>query len=198
MKLLLESWRKYLNEVEIQDATMLSIFDFDETIAFTTSYADAFDKDTGEFVKRIYSQKEQDAAKDSGLYDLDFSSYDDVEAPMEVTSVTKKLRDRIADPRVQVMVLTARAARSEDDIHRYLGTLDPPIDTSELLIKGLAGANKGEFTLSVLERYPNFKSVEFLDDSDKNLRDMKAASEKRPDVDFAIYKAYEGTINQIE
>ena len=56
MKLLLESWRKYLNEVEMQDATMLSIFDFDETIAFTTSYADAFDKDTGEFVKRIYSQ----------------------------------------------------------------------------------------------------------------------------------------------
>tara|TARA_B100000900_G_scaffold383666_1_gene371804 strand:+ start:476 stop:1072 length:597 start_codon:yes stop_codon:yes gene_type:complete len=198
MKLLLENWRKFINEVEMQDATMLSIFDFDETIAFTTSYADAFDKNTGEFVKRIYSQKEQEAAKDSGLYDLDFSSYDEVEAPMEVKSVTSKLRKRIADPRVQVMVLTARASRSEDDIHRYLQSLEPPIDTTELLIKGLAGANKGEFTLDVLDRYRNFTSVEFLDDSDKNLSDMKAASEKRPDVDFEIYKAHEGSINPVE
>ena len=198
MKLLLENWRKFINEVEMQDATMLSIFDFDETIAFTTSYADAFDKNTGEFVKRIYSQKEQEAAKDSGLYDLDFSSYDEVEAPMEVKSVTSKLRKRIADPRVQVMVLTARASRSEDDIHRYLQSLEPPIDTTELLIKGLAGANKGEFTLGVLDRYRNFTSVEFLDDSDKNLSDMKAASEKRPDVDFEIYKAHEGSINPVE
>ena len=197
MKLLLENWRRYLKEVEIQDSMMLSIFDFDETIAFTTSFADAFDKKTGKFVKRIYSQEEQDEAKESGLYNLDFTSYDEVQAPMEVKPIVKMLRDRIADPRVQVMILTARDPNSEDDIQRYLQSLEPPIDTTELLIKGLAGENKGSFTLQVLDRYRNFESVEFLDDSDKNLRHMIAASKERPDVKFDIYKAHEGALTLV-
>ena len=36
MKLLLENWRKYLNEME-EPITTLRIFDFDETIAHTAS-----------------------------------------------------------------------------------------------------------------------------------------------------------------
>ena len=100
MKLLLENWRRYLTEAEINQATRLSVFDFDETIAFTGGYADAYIAGTTEgemtgrnsdkFVKRLRSQEDQDAAKASGEVDgtkveLDFRDYNkEVRDPEEL------------------------------------------------------------------------------------------------------------------
>ena len=62
MKLLLERWNKYLNE-DLNTATRLSVFDFDETLAFTEAEIDILDQE-GNVVNRTTNQKEYDKWED--------------------------------------------------------------------------------------------------------------------------------------
>jgi hypothetical protein len=199
MKLLLENWRRYLTEANIQSATRLSIFDFDETIAYAKGYIDVYEKGTKNFVKRITTQEEYDEIKVAGDYDYDFDALDQIEDPQEVKSITNIMRSRIKDSQTQVMILTARTPAVEDDIHRYLATLEQPIDTSEVYVKGLTGGNKGQYILSVLQEFPNITSVEFYDDSTENIKDMLAAKQRVQNVSaFDIYHVTAGRINLVK
>jgi len=195
MKLLLENWRKYLNE-NIETATRLSIFDFDETIAFSEGYIIVIDKQTGKQFN-ISSQEEYDKLKNDGGYEFDFSPLDQVNNAVENPNITSILRDRLADSNTQVMILTARAPVAIDDIHRVLQTFDDPIKTNNIIMIGNEGGNKGEYVRDViLSKYDNIREIEFYDDSDNNIVDMKAVknetSENGRVENFDIYKVVEG------
>ena len=178
MKLLLENWRQYVLFENIETASRLSIFDFDETIAFTEGHINVTNKITGEEFKTT-SQEEYDELKASGKYEFDFSPLDDVNNATENPNVTRILRNRLQDNKTQVMVLTARAPVSVDDIHRTLQMFDNPIDTSNVIIIGVEGGNKGEYLRDViLSKYDNIKDVEFYDDSEQNISDMQAVKEE--------------------
>ena len=178
MKLLLENWRQYVLFENIETASRLSIFDFDETVAFTEGHINVTNKITGEEFK-ITSQEEYDELKASGKYEFDFSPLDDVNNATENPNVTRILRNRLQDNKTQVMVLTARAPVSVDDIHRTLQMFDSPIDTSNVIIIGVEGGNKGEYLRDViLSKYDNIKDVEFYDDSEQNITDMQAVKEE--------------------
>ena len=166
MKLLLENWRNYVLLENIETATRLSIFDFDETIAFSEGYIIVVDKQTGEQFQ-ISSQEEYDKLKNDGGYELDFSPLDQVNNAVENPNITSILRDRLEDSNTQVMVLTARAPISIDDIHRTLQTFDNPIETENIIMIGNEGGNKGEYLRDViLSKYNNIKEIEFYDDSE--------------------------------
>jgi hypothetical protein len=172
MKLLLENWRKYLLLENIENATRLSIFDFDETIAFTEGYIDVIDKETGEkFQTR--TQEEYDAIKDDERYEFDFSPLDVVHNATENPNITSIMRQRLKDPNTQVMILTARKQLSIDDIHRVLQTFDRPIKTDDIIMIGVEGGNKGIYIYeNILTSYDNIEEVEFYDDSPDNIRDV--------------------------
>ncbi len=195
MKLLLENWRKYLNE-NIGTAKRLSIFDFDETIAFSEGYIIVINKQTGKQFN-ISSQEEYDKLKNDGGYEFDFSPLDQVNNAVENPNITSILRDRLSDSNTQVMILTARAPVAIDDIHRVLQTFDDPIKTNNIIMIGNEGGNKGEYVRDViLSKYNNIKEIEFYDDSDNNIVDMKAikneTSENGRVENFDIYKVVEG------
>jgi len=195
MKLLLENWRKYLNE-NIETATRLSIFDFDETIAFSEGYIIVINKQTGKQFN-ISSQEEYDKLKNDGGYEFDFSPLDQVNNAVENPNITSILRDRLTDSNTQVMVLTARAPISIDDIHRTLQTFGDPIETENIIMIGNEGGNKGEYVRDViLSKYDNIREIEFYDDSENNIVDMKAVknetSENGRVENFDIYKVVEG------
>ena len=180
MKLLLERWNKYLNE-DLNTATRLSVFDFDETLAFSEGKIDIIDQE-GSVVQTITTQEEYDEWEDapeiqSGELKFDYSDLDNITNPTEITGITKLLRDATSDPYTQVMIVTARSSRTEDDIHRYLDAIDVPTD--DLYIKGMGdeglGRGKGGFIFSILEEFPAIKQVEFYDDSPKNITDVNAA-----------------------
>ena len=180
----------------IGSAVRLSIFDFDETIAFSEGFINVINKKTGEKFK-IASQEEYDKLKNDGGYEFDFSPLDQVSNAVENPSVTSILRDRLADPSTQVMVLTARAPVSIDDIHRVLQTFDKPIETKDIIMIGNEGGNKGEYIRDVvLLKYDNIKEIEFYDDSENNIVDMKAVknetSESGRIEKFDIYHVVEG------
>ena len=179
MKLLLERWNKYLNE-DLNTATRLSVFDFDETIAFSEANMDILDQE-GNIVHTI-STKEYDKWEDnerikSGELEFDYSELDVITNPTEIVAVTDIMRNRTADGSTQVMVVTARTSRTSDDIHRYLDAIGVPTD--DLYIKGMGdeglGRGKGGFIFSVLEEFPDIRKVEFYDDSPKNITDVNIA-----------------------
>ena len=195
MKLLLENWRKFINE-NIKTATRLSIFDFDETIAFSEGYIIVINKQTGEEFQ-ISSQEEYDKLKNDGGYEFDFSPLDQVNNAVENPNITSIMRKRLADPNTQVMVLTARAPVSIDDIHRVLQTFDEPIETRDIIMIGNEGGNKGEYIRDViLSKYDNIKEIEFYDDSENNIVDMKVVKNETSETgrieNFDIYKVVEG------
>ena len=196
MKLLLENWRNYVILENIETATRLSVFDFDETIAFSEGHINAVDKRTGQEFK-IRTQKKYDQLKADGNYEFDFSPLDEVHNAVENPSITSILRDRLADSNTQVMVLTARARVSIDDIHRVLQTFDEPIETRDIIMIGNEGGNKGEYIRDViLSKYDNIKEIEFYDDSENNIVDMKAVKNETSETGriekFDIYKVAEG------
>ena len=199
MKLLLENWRKYILFENIENATRLSIFDFDETIAFTEGHINVINKQTGEkFQTR--TQEEYDAIKDDERYEFDFSPLDNVHNAVENTNITSILRDRLKDANTQVVILTARAPISIDDIHRALRTFDKPIETKNIIMIGNEGADKGKYVRDViLSKYKNIREVEFYDDSAQNISDMhivkNETSEDGTIEKFDIYKVDEGIPN---
>ena len=196
MKLLLENWRNYVILENIETATRLSVFDFDETIAFSEGHINAIDKQTGQEFK-IRTQKKYDQLKADGNYEFDFTPLDQVHNAVENPSITSILRDRLADPNTQVMVLTARAPIAIDDIHRVLQTFDEPIETRDIIMIGNEGGNKGEYIRDViLSKYDNIREIEFYDDSENNIVDMKAVKNETSETgrieNFDIYKVVEG------
>ena len=196
MKLILERWQKFLTE---QQGKLLAIFDFDDTIAATNSKTIATNRQTGETFP-VANQAQQDALQAIGGYDFDFSEFDVVIDPEEITPIVKKLRKRLAEPNTQVMILTARDPVAEDDIQNYLNTLEPPIPTEKIIITGLAGGNKGVAIIDFLGDYPEFTNVEFHDDSLKNINDVAKAKERinHKLESFHIFHVDDGIINTVE
>ena len=211
MKLLLENWRRYLTE---QQGRRLSVFDFDDTIAQTGNFADAYlagtpeeemtGPDSERFVKRL-NTVETEAAKRTGAIGgkqivLDFRDFDkEVRGPVgENLDITRIIRDRLADGSTQVMVMTARAAESEEPIQNYLNTLDPPIPTDNMIIKGVAGGDKGEWILGYLLESQGFTEVEFYDDQDKNINNVLRITEQLPNINFSVYKVVHGDIKAVQ
>ena len=199
MKLLLENWRSYVLLENIETATRLSIFDFDETIAFSEGYVIVINKQTGEEFQ-ISSQEEYDKLKNDGGYEFDFSPLDQVNNAVENPNITSIMRDRLEDPNTQVMVLTARAPISIDDIHMTLQTFDEQIETRNIIMIGNEGGNKGEYVRDViLSKYDNIKEIEFYDDSESNIRDMQVIKKETSDngriEKFDIYNVTEGIPN---
>ena len=126
----------------IKQLLVYLFFDFDETIAFTTGVVNVINKKTGETFQ-TKSQEDYDAIKGDDRYEFDFSPLDQVnDANMKNPNITSIMRERLKDPNTQVMVLTARAPVSIDDIHRVLRTFDKPIETENIIMIGVEGKTR--------------------------------------------------------
>ena len=180
MKLLLERWNKFLNE-DLNTATRLSVFDFDETLAFSETNIGIVDQE-GNIVHTTTNQKEYEKWEDderikSGELKFDYSELDVITNPTEIVAMTDIMKSRTDDLKTQVMVVTARTSRTSDDIQRYLDSIGVPTD--DLYIKGMGdeglGRGKGGFIFSILEEFPDIRQVEFYDDSQKNIAEVNAS-----------------------
>jgi len=206
MELLLKKWRIFLKE-NLNTATKLAVFDFDETLAFSEGKIDILDQE-GNIVHTTTTQEEYDKWEDderikSGELKFDYGDLDVITNPTEIVAVTDIMRNRTADSVTQVMVVTARTSKTEDDIHRYLDAIEIPTD--DLYIKGMGdeglGRGKGGFIFSILEEFPDIREVEFYDDSPKNIADVNAAKAQALEqgmVDvFDVYLVVDGVPNKV-
>ena len=91
MKLLMENWRKFINEEMVEPISTLRIFDFDETIAHTQSETriEAPDKS----LTSLSGQKEFDAYMKQAAENEGIDSFDPVEDLIKMVRVTLMVRD---------------------------------------------------------------------------------------------------------
>ncbi len=226
MKLIFETWRKYLTESQV---TKLRIFDFDETIAFTNSSVKvvtpggkriefpsqlAYDQ----YVKKMGAKlgvadfDPVPAMVDMG-YEFDYSDFGKVIDPKENDRVVKILGKvagaNRADPSREVYVMTARASDAKQPIMDYLMTLKREDGTPRFVAEDftdiitLAGQSKQDAIEQIIQKHStdgqtSIKQISFFDDSQKNLDDVMELRDKYPSIDIAIEKVEHGEIISLE
>ena len=189
MKLLLENWRKFINE-EIEPITTLRIFDFDETIAHTESETRVKAPDGSEATLRDQQEFEEymnAAAAKEGIeafdavdqlmelgYQIDLSDFSIVKNPLEINLVTDKLRESTEDAKTYIM--TARRGNSLGPILDYLDEIG--IDSSKVRAIATQGESKGDVMVNMLRQKlmpdgkSNINKIEYYEDSEKNINDV--------------------------
>lgn len=180
MKLLLENWRKYLNE------SKLRVFDFDDTIAKSDSNIH-ITTDTGEKIEM--TPGEYATHKINPNYDYDFSEFDQVINPREIKQITNIIRNALnagIEGR-EIAVLTARAPESEASIRDYLESLG--LDTSKITFELLGSSNPDDKANWIANRIEQGATdVLFFDDSGKNVDAVQSLQSKYPDIKIKARK----------
>jgi hypothetical protein len=199
MKLLLENWRKYLNE-GYEPITTLRIFDFDETIAHTRSETRVKAPDGSTATLRDQKEFEEymkaAAAKESVEsfdpvrdlqelgYEIDLSDFSIVKDPDEITIVTDIMKKLPQNSKTYIM--TARRGNSLGPIMDYLDEIG--IDSAEIRPIATQGESKGDVMVAMMKNkiMPNGKSninrIEYYEDSQKNIDDVLAKICDNPEI----------------
>jgi hypothetical protein len=214
MKLLLENWRKFVNE-EIELITTLRIFDFDETIAHTRSETRVKAPDGSEATLRDQKEFEEymnaaaakegveafdavDALMELG-YQIDLSDFSIVKDPDEITVITDILRNFPENSKTYIM--TARRGNSISAIIDYLDEIG--INAGEVRVIATQGDSKGDVMATMMAQKimkdtgkSNINKIEYYEDSQKNIDDvlLKVCNSeqlmdiKPSDFELVIYK----------
>jgi hypothetical protein len=214
MKLLLENWRKYLNEME-EPITTLRIFDFDETIAHTESETRVKAPDGSEAT--LSDQKEFEAymraaAAKEGIeafdpvdmlmergYEIDLSDFSIVKDPEEITVITDIIREFPSDSKTYIM--TARRGKSLGPILDYLE--DIGIDSNQVRPIATQGESKGDVIVHMIgqklmpDGKSNINRVEYYEDSQKNIDDVLQKVCEDPNLNEIKPLDFELVINKV-
>jgi DNA polymerase III epsilon subunit-like protein len=191
-------WRKFLSE-QASPITKLRIFDFDETIAYTTSEVRAVDPEGRKFrfpnqhvwdnfLKQFRGKTTNELEQEGWRFD--FSDFSEVRNPKENKRITQIVSYLIQanknDRHRQLYVLTARGSDSQGPIRDYLKTINLHPDEFEGVI-GLAGGSKKDAIKKMIEDHGgSVRSVHFFDDSHKNIDDVKQLEKDFPNIEFRI------------
>jgi len=214
MKLLLENWRKYLNEME-EPITTLRIFDFDETIAHTRSETRVVAPDGTEATLRDQQEFEEymnaaaaregieafdavDALMELG-YEIDLSDFSIVKDPEEITIVTDIMREFPPDSKTYIM--TARRGKSLGPILDYLEEVG--VDSTQVRPIATQGESKGDVIAHMIgqkimpDGKSNINRVEYYEDSEKNIKDVQQKVCGNPNLDEIKPLDFELIIKQV-
>ena len=214
MKLLLENWRKFINE-EYEPITTLRIFDFDETIAHTKSNTYVTDPNGNE--ETLRNQKEfedymKKAAKAERIetfdpvrdlqalgYDINLKDFSIVKDPDEITAVTDILRNFPEDSKTYI--LTARRGNSIGPIIDYLEQIGMPKD--QIRVMATQGESKGDVMVTMMKNKimsdgkSNINRIEYYEDSGKNIADVKLKVCDNPELNEIKPNDFELIINKV-
>jgi hypothetical protein len=190
MKLLLENWRKFVNEEMEEPITTLRIFDFDETIAHTRSETRVKAPDGTETTlhdQQGFEEYINAAAAKEGVeafdavdplielgYQIDMSDFSIVKEPREISVITNIMRE--FPPDSKTYVVTARQGASLGPIMDYLDELG--IDSSQVRPIATQGESKGDVMVAMMKNKimdngkSNINRIEYYEDSQKNIDDV--------------------------
>ena len=197
LKLLVESWRKFV--VEEVSTTTAYFFDFDETLAFDDNPTFLYQLDpdgqeiydaegelTGKFgnlIATIDNQVELDRlmkrfGSDPGYY-FDFSRSKFVNEPTIISQVMDVFVKQLSSSSNVVSILTARGNDAQDDLFNFIDSIliekrkNPRLAEKLNLFTlgtGTYGTqNKGEFMVQFYLDNPEIKNIVFYEDSETNL-----------------------------
>jgi hypothetical protein len=215
MKLLLENWRKFVNEEMEEPITTLRIFDFDETIAHTRSETRVVAPDGSEATLRDQQEFEaymSAAAAKEGIetfdpvkdlqdhgYEIDLSDFSIVKDPDEITIITDLLRNFPENSKTYIM--TARRGTSIGPIIDYLDEIG--VNSSQVRVMATQGESKGDVMANMLRQKlmadgkSNINRIEYYEDSGKNIDDVLRKVCENPNLDEIKPLDFEMIINKV-
>ena len=171
MKLLLENWRKFLNEEKLR------VFDFDDTLAMTDSEiilvkSDGSKENLTPAEYAVYEPQQGDQ--------FDFSQFQgDLINPREVKKITKVFR-RVLDSGLEgrkVAILTARDSKALPGIKSFIKDMGYDPGQIEIITLGSSNPNdKSAWIDSQIRK--GYKDIYFVDDSHKNIEAVNALKDK--------------------
>ncbi len=215
MKLLLENWRKFVNEEMEEPITTLRIFDFDETIAHTRSETRVKAPDGSEATlgnQKEFEEYMRAAAASEGIetfdpvrdlqelgYQIDLSDFSIVKDPEEITVVTDIMKNFPEDSKTYI--LTARRGNSIGPIIDYLEQIGMPGD--QIRVMATQGESKGDVMVAMMKNKimsngkSNINRIEYYEDSEKNIDDVLIKVCEGPDLDEIKPIDFELIINKV-
>ena len=215
MKLLLENWRKFVNEEMEEPITTLRIFDFDETIAHTRSETRVKAPDGSEATlgnQKEFEEYMRAAAASEGIetfdpvrdlqelgYQIDLSDFSIVKDPEEITVVTDIMKSFPEDSKTYI--LTARRGNSIGPIIDYLEQIGMPGD--QIRVMATQGESKGDVMVAMMKNKimsngkSNINRIEYYEDSEKNIDDVLIKVCEAPELDEIKPIDFELIINKV-
>jgi len=173
MKLLMENWRKYLNEEKLR------VFDFDDTLAVTDSKI-ILHKADGETIEQtpgewaIYIPQQGDK--------FDFAQFrGDLINPREIKKnmdIFRKVLAAGSEGR-KTVILTARSDDAREGILKFLKDMEINLSNLELVtLNSSDPQDKAKWIEQRIEE--GYDDIVFLDDSYKNIAAVAALEKKYP------------------
>ena len=215
MKLILENWRKFVNEEMEEPITTLRIFDFDETIAHTRSETRVKAPDGSEATlgnQKEFEEYMRAAAASEGIetfdpvrdlqelgYQIDLSDFSIVKDPEEITVVTDIMKSFPEDSKTYI--LTARRGNSIGPIIDYLEQIGMPGD--QIRVMATQGESKGDVMVAMMKNKimsngkSNINRIEYYEDSEKNIDDVLIKVCEAPELDEIKPIDFELIINKV-
>ena len=215
MNLILENWRKFVNEEMEEPITTLRIFDFDETIAHTRSETRVKAPDGSEATlgnQKEFEEYMRAAAASEGIetfdpvrdlqelgYQIDLSDFSIVKDPEEITVVTDIMKSFPKDSKTYV--LTARRGNSIGPIIDYLEQIGMPSD--QIRVMATQGESKGDVMVAMMKNKimsdgkSNINRIEYYEDSEKNIDDVLIKVCEAPELDEIKPIDFELIINKV-
>jgi hypothetical protein len=168
-----DKWKKFINE------TKLRVFDFDDTLVKTDATVKVI-YPTGE--EEVLTPAEFSHHKMNDKNKYDFSEFNFVINPREITKVTNILRNVInAGGSRDVVILTARDPESQPAIEDYLKNIGIDPDGIDIV---LLGDSDPESKSNWIENriVDGATDILFLDDSGKNIAAVNNLKVQHPDI----------------
>ena len=215
MKLLLENWRKFVNE-DYEPVTTLRIFDFDETIAHTRSETRVTAPDGS--TATLSNQQEFEeymnaAAAKEGIeafdavdsliemgYKIDLSDFSIVKDPEEIKVVTDIMKE--FPPNSRTFIMTARRGQSLGPIMDYLDEIG--IDSSKVRPIATQGESKGDVIATMIgnkimpDGKSNVHKIEYFEDSTKNIQDVLEKVCRNPKIKIPSFSSRRCALTQFK
>ena len=216
MKLLLERWRQFIDEqVEPAWGNKLRVFDFDDTLATTSSMvklmlADGTERmiTPGEFA--VYKPAEGEYYdEDPESPNFAFSEFNEVRDGEEIRLVANIMRNVVGSELThpegrKVAILTARG--SPDDWESGAGPAiasflsDIGIDPDSVPIVTLGSADpmdKKKWIKDQIVKH-GFNDIQFFDDSLANVAAVKELQEEHPEIKLQLWHSSDDTLSAME
>ena len=164
---------------EVKGRRILHVYDFDDTLANSEVPVYVKMKD-GKTIKLTSHQFAQYKLEPGDFFD--FSEFNKlIKSATPIEKYVNELKQSLSNSQIKTTILTARALAYP--VKYWLKT----VTGTDVYVVAVAGANP-ELKASWIENQVNkgYKTIKFVDDSQKNLDTVKKRLEKYPDLDLIL------------
>lgn len=184
MKILFESWKKYL--IETTQPKKLRVFDMDDTLLTTSSMVIVRDQN-GKEIKKI-TPAEYAVYTPSQGETMDYSEFSTLKDPTPIErameSFTRIYNKGLGEHR-RLAILTARGEPAKPEIKLFLQEMGLDPNSVEVITLGDSNPiKKKEWIESQIQR--GYNDIAFYDDSGKNRKAVEELKEEHPNINLFV------------